>query len=305
MKTAGEYHVPVLFNETINHLIGDKNGLYVDGTLGGGGHAAEILKRLDSGGKLIAYDKDPDAIARCKVKFADYISGPHPKLDIRNADYLEACSIAQPISGLLLDLGVSSHQLDSPNRGISYRFDSSLDMRMGDAGTTAKDIIDNSSAKEIFFILKNFGEEPFARPIANNIFNSKEQLIKSSDLVDLVKSVVPIKLQNKSLARVFQAFRIAVNNELDTLSNVISNFVPKLDENGRICIISYHSLEDRIVKQIFKDFAGPKKHKNKYKKEENESKYTLITPKPILPSEEEITLNPRARSAKLRVIMRN
>jgi 16S rRNA (cytosine1402-N4)-methyltransferase len=305
MNTAGKYHVPVLFNETIDLLIGNKNGLYVDGTLGGGGHASEILKRLDSGGKLIAYDKDPEAIAHCKTKFADFISGPQPKLEIRNTDYLEACSIANPISGLLLDLGVSSRQLDSSSRGISYRFDSPLDMRMGDAGRTAKNLIDDSEEYELFRILKEYGEEPFAKPIAKQIYTSKNNLNLSSDLVNLVKSVTPIKLHTKTLSRVFQAFRIAVNDELETLNIVLTKLVPKLDVNGRICIISYHSLEDRIVKNIFKKFAGDRKHVNKYKSDDKPEEYELISRKPILPSEAEIAENPRARSAKLRVIKRN
>ncbi|MDC1068842.1 16S rRNA (cytosine(1402)-N(4))-methyltransferase RsmH [Candidatus Kapabacteria bacterium] len=305
MNTAGKYHVPVLLKETIDLLINNKEGLYIDGTLGGGGHASEILKQLDSGGKLIAFDKDPEAIAHCKLRFADLISGPHPMLEIRNTDYLEACSIAKPISGLLLDLGVSSRQLDSSSRGISYRFNSPLDMRMGDAGNTAKDLIDNYSEEQIKNILREFGEEPFASPIARQISISKNNLNFSNDLVELVKSVTPAKLHTKTLSRVFQAFRIAVNSELDVLMDTLSSIVPTLAQNGRICIISYHSLEDRIVKNVFRKFAGPKTHINKYKPIENQNEFELISSKPIIPSKEEISLNPRARSAKLRVIKRN
>lgn len=305
MNTAGKYHLPVLLKESIEYLINDKNGLYIDGTLGGGGHTSRILSQLDSGGKLIAFDKDTEAIAHCKVKFSDWLQGPQPRLELRNADYLEACSIALPISGLLLDLGVSSRQLDSPTRGISYRFDSPLDMRMGDAGRTAKDIILNSEEFQIKKILREYGEEPFAVPIARKIFENRDSLLSSFDLVELIKSCTPAKLHIKSVSRVFQAFRIAVNGELSTLEKLLSSTVPKLTANGRICIISYHSLEDRIVKNIFKQYAGKKIHINKYKNDDSEPEFELISRKPIIPKKEEIEENPRARSAKLRVIKRN
>jgi 16S rRNA (cytosine1402-N4)-methyltransferase len=309
-----QYHIPVLLEETISFLITDKNSLYVDGTLGGGGHTSAILSKLESGGKLIAFDKDPDAIAHVKNKLSDFhqrsqpssekLDSGKPSLEVRHADYLEASSIEE-ISGLLLDLGVSSYQLDSGNRGISYRKNSRLDMRFGDTGRTAKDIITDSSQQEIYQILRNYGEEPFAGKISDKIFESRLSLETTSDLKELIESVTPKHLHAKTLSRCFQAFRIAVNDELVTLEDTLQKIVPNLKAGGRACIITYHSLEDRIVKSYFKELAGPRQHKNKYKKDDEVSPYSLLTPKPVLPTDEEIARNPRARSAKLRVIQKN
>lgn len=302
-----DYHVPVLLKETLEYLISDRSSLYVDGTLGGGGHAKEILASLDSGGKLFAFDKDPDAIEYNRKKFADQLQMPHPKIVLVNMGFEEASSIKElngNLSGILLDLGVSSKQFDSGDNGMSFRFDSKLDMRFGNAGLSALDIINSYDEKELFLLLKNFGEEPFARPIAKAIFNNHNNLQTTFQLRNLIEEIVPKKLHSKSLARVFQAFRIAVNNELNALRDTISNCVPLLKVGGCCVIISYHSLEDRIVKQLFKDFEGKVKHINKYSDEVPENKFRVLTKNPILPSAEELERNPRSRSAKLRVLKR-
>lgn len=301
------YHTPVLLRECLEYLISDRSGQYIDGTLGGGGHAKEILESLDSGGKLFAFDKDPDAIEYNREKFKDQLQMPQPKIELINTGFEKACSIKQlhgNISGILLDLGVSSKQFDNPDNGMSFRFDSKLDMRFGNAGLSALDLIQNSSEHEIANILYKYGEEPFSRPIAKAIFKNKNNLETTFQLRNLIEEQVPKKLYSKSLARVFQALRIAVNNELVVLEQAISDVVPNLKVGGRILVISYHSLEDRIVKKLFKNFEGKVKHINKYSDEEHQNNFRNLTKSPILPSEEEIEYNPRARSAKLRILER-
>ena len=304
------YHVPVLLNESLDLWISDAQGLYIDGTLGGGGHTSEALKKLISGGKLIAFDKDPDAIKHCSQKFADYLSATSPLLELCHAGFEEAYSkedIRGKVKGVLLDLGVSSKQLDDPSRGITYRIDSNLDMRFTGTGKSAKDVLHVATEEELIAILRRFGEEPFAVPIARRIVERRaaSSLNTSFDLVNIVENTVPKKIFKKSLSRVFQAIRIAVNEELDVLSNTLTNIMPILAPGGRVVVISYHSLEDRIVKEIFKELAGPRVHKNKYSKDDEHTQYELLTHKPIVPSKEELELNPRSRSAKLRAIQKN
>lgn len=301
------YHIPVLLNETLKYLISDRSGQYIDGTLGGGGHATEILKSLDSGGKLLAFDKDPDAIVHNRERFKDQLQMPQPMIVLLNTGFEEASSIQElhgNISGILLDLGVSSKQFDNAQNGMSFRFDAKLDMRFGNAGLSALDIINNSSEQELTDILRKFGEEPFAYPIAKAILLNKNNLETTFQLRNLIEEQVPKKLYSKSLARVFQAFRIAVNDELNVLDNAITNIVPMLKVGGRIVVISYHSLEDRIVKTLFKKFEGKVEHINKYSDQEIKNNFKILTKSPILPSEEELKLNPRSRSAKLRVLER-
>ena len=304
------YHVPVLLKESVDHWITDPSGLYIDGTLGGGGHTSEALNKLSSGGKLVAFDKDPDAIAYCEKKFVQFLNVPNAKLEICHAGYEEAYSKEEfhgNIKGFLLDLGVSSKQLDDSNRGITYRIDSDLDMRFSGAGMSAKDIMHAAEEEELTRILREYGEEPFAGPIARRIIERRNSssLNTTFDLVNIVEISVPKKLRIKSLSRVFQAFRIAVNDELNVLNKTITNIVPVLAPGGRLVIISYHSLEDRIVKNIFNRFTGPKKHKNKYAKDTVVPDYELVTRKPIIPSKKELEENPRSRSAKLRVLQKN
>ena len=312
MKKADGYHTPVLFEESLNFLITDRDGLYIDGTLGGGGHSAGILERLGKWGHLKAYDKDPEAVERCNERFAEELGRSSSRLEIRQEGFEKACSIRgndkddNRINGILLDLGVSSRQLDSETRGISYRIDTNLDMRFSGSGKSARDLLHESKEEELVHIFKAFGEEPFARPLARRLVERRAfSLEKTSDIVSVIESVVPPHIQKKSLSRVFQSIRIAVNDELNVLSETITKVLPNLAPNGRCVVISYHSLEDRIVKNIFKQFAPLSEHKNKYAKDNIIPDYTILTKKPILPSKEEISSNKRARSAKLRVIRKN
>ncbi len=295
-----DYHKPVLLNECIENLITKSSGIYIDGTLGGGGHAARVLESLTEGGILLAFDKDPNAIEHCERKYHSYmINTSSVQLRLYNDCYSKAPEIAEQfgkINGLLLDLGVSSRQLDSESRGLSYRVDSPLDMRFGTKGSSAEDLLNSANSDELEMILRKYGEEPRAKMIVRRLIERRRlsSLKTTFDLKEVVESCVPFNLQFKTLSRVFQAIRIYVNDELNVLEKTISAIIPKLDSGGRIVIMSYHSLEDRIVKTSFKQFAI----KND---EENPPTLKIITKRPIYPTEEEIETNPRARSAKLRI----
>jgi len=307
------YHIPVLKEEAISYLINNPDGIYIDGTLGGGGHTSAILERLGNKGQVIGIDKDPDAIEYCRKRFADELSKNPPRLQLYNESYFEACSIAErfgKIAGLLLDLGVSSKQIDSELGGFSYRTQSDLDMRFSPNGVTAKDLLASATQEELERILWQYGEEPYSRKIARRIVEVRRSnaLSTTFDLRDIVAQCVPQKHLTDSLSRVFQAIRIAVNNELTEIKNTLDCILPFIEIHGRIVIISYHSLEDRIVKNFFKEHSELRTHKNKYKIEHNLStnvpKLRILTKLPITPSEAEIEQNPRARSAKMRVAER-
>jgi len=317
-----DYHLPVLLNESISLLINNRSGIYIDGTLGGGSHSNEILNQLNEDGILLSFDKDPDAIHHCNIKFNDELKKENPRIKLINKSYgnfteelkslhhkKESAKHWGMLSGLLLDLGVSSHQLDSINRGISYRFDSPLDMRFGVEGLSAKEIVHAADEEKIEHILKTYGEEPFSRVIARRIIERRRAgtLETSNDLKEIILDSVPVHLQIKSLSRVFQAFRIFVNSELEILSETITNAVPMLEKGGRIVVISYHSLEDRIVKNLFKEFC--KKSRPAIGEELVKSNTVKInpiainlTPNPIKPNKEELLRNPRSRSAIMRAI---
>ncbi len=303
-----DYHQPVLLNESLDFLITDKNGTYIDGTLGGGGHAGAIIKKINSGGNLLAFDKDAAAILRAKFLFEEEINSLPPRLVLFNTSFSEASSICQQRginpAGILLDLGVSSQQLDTDQRGISYRIDSPLDMRFGDSGITAREILNTYSEEAIANILYTYGEEPRSRHIAKNIVQARniKPLETTFDLRKIIEDITPSNYHFKTLSRVFQAIRIEVNQEIDVLTKTLNEIISVLTTSGRIVVISYHSLEDRVVKQIFK--ANARKTKiNKYANNDTNSVPNLkvITKKPIIPSEDEILCNPRARSAKMRV----
>jgi 16S rRNA (cytosine1402-N4)-methyltransferase len=299
-----------MLKETIDLLVTDKDGIYIDGTLGGGGHTEEILKRLKGKGKVLAFDVDEESVNHCRTKFWGELSkGDDSKLQIYNMSYREACSIEEvmgKVTGFLLDLGLSSRQLDDGCRGFSYRMNSNLDMRFGSQGVSAAEILHAAREEEIEKILHNYGEEPFARVIARQIVQQRRAhpIITTFELRNLIESTVPPHLKFQSLSRVFQALRIAVNKELENLSETLNNCLPIMAPGGRFAIISYHSLEDRIVKIFFKEHSIPKSKRN-FVLDNNSTKIMpyikLITPKPLLPSESEIKSNPRARSAKLRV----
>lgn len=304
-----DYHKPVFLDETIDFLITDPAGTYIDGTLGGGGHAALILSKIDSGGNLLAFDKDLNALEHCKNRFGEELKNPSPRLLLFNQCYSTADEIIKnhqgSFDGILLDLGVSSMQLDTDSRGLSYRTNSSLDMRFGDFGISAEELLNKIDEPELERILRDYGEEPMARRLARKIIERREKLALTTtfDLRYIVEESTPRSLHFKVLSRVFQAIRIAVNRELDVLDKALTSLLPLLNIGGRFVIISYHSLEDRIVKNFFKDNALPRKS---YNSEETSAapKLKILTPKPIVPNDEEQAVNPRSRSAKLRVAER-
>ena len=294
-----DYHLPVMLKECLDGLmVLGSAGTYIDGTLGGGGHTGEILSRLDQQGRLISYDADPDAIAHCTEKFADILEQTPTALSLRQMNFVSMIDDDienDSISGVLLDLGVSSRQLDKGQRGISYRFNTKLDMRFGPQGQTAEELLNTIEEGQLHHILRGFGEEPFARIIARRIIERRRAapLQSTFDLRHIIEECVPPHMASKSLARVFQAIRIAVNGELDVLERTIRGIIPKLKKGGRIVIMSYHSLEDRIVKHVFKELAS--------KQDDAIPSLKILTNKPIEATDEEITRNPRARTAKLRI----
>ncbi len=291
-----DYHLPVLLEKSCELLVNDTNGLYVDGTLGGGGHTGEMLRRLEQGGTIHAFDKDPDSIAYCLEKFRGELSGDKQRLVIHNLAFSKACSIKEirgKVNGLLLDLGVSSHQLDTGNRGISYRVNTVLDMRFGSTGRTAEEILHAAEEGELSDLLRKYGEEPFSGGIARRIVEKRRafNIRTTFDLRSVVEEVVPPSKLLSSLSRVFQALRIAVNEELQELENTLKECSDNLLHGGRIVVISYHSLEDRIVKNIFRDLTKIR-----------DAAFKNLTAKAIFPDYRELARNPRSRSAKLRAI---
>lgn len=306
-------HKSVLLDEVLEQLNIREDGIYVDGTLGGAGHAGEVCKRL-KGGTFIGIDQDADAIAVASERLAKYSFAK-----VVRSNYSEMKTVLkelgiEKVNGILLDLGVSSYQLDTAERGFSYREeDALLDMRMDNRmEMTARDIVNGYSEKELFRIIKDYGEDPFAKNIAKHIVmrREKKELVTCGDLNDAIRAAIPMKIQ-KNLGhpskRTFQAIRIELNGELRVLQNTLDDMIDLLEENGRLCIITFHSLEDRIVKSGFKKRENPCECPPSFpvcvcgKK----SAGRVITRKPILPSEEECEENKRARSAKLRVFERS
>ncbi len=288
------YHIPVLLPETIEFLSVNPDGIYIDGTLGGGGHTAEILKNLSNTGKIISFDADSFAVAHCKMRFADELNGSFSRLELVNQNFstvTEHSELLGKISGFLLDLGVSSHQLDSASRGISHRINTRLDMRFGTTGLSAEELLQTASEHSLAHIFRNYGEEPFSHAIARRITERRKvfPLRTTNDLKILIQEIAPPHLLPRATARIFQAIRIAVNNELGVLESTLRGIIPMLQSGGRVVVISYHSLEDRIVKNIFREFSSV-----------DHANLRILTPKPIVPTDNEITANSRARSAKLR-----
>lgn len=307
-----DYHNPVMFEQSLDFLITDPGGVYVDGTLGGGGHTAGILARMDRGGNLYSFDKDPDAIGHCATRFSDELKESEPRLHLENRSFSEACSVIQDaghdrIDGFLLDLGVSSRQLDSGNRGISYRHDGPLDMRFGQEGKTAAELIDETGETQLEEILRKYGEEPYSRLLAGRIVEARlaGSLSSTADLKLLIEKNIHEKYRFRTLSRVFQALRIAVNDELGLLHDTLTSLVPLLRPGGRVVIITYHSLEEGITRDAFK--AMSRKSRPALPHEETLKSSTVkldpilkpIMKKPLRPSEEEILRNPRSRSAAL------
>ena len=308
-------HVSVLLQETVDSLNVKEDGIYIDCTIGGGGHSLKIAKLLkpEKGALLIGLDQDADAVAAATNRLKDY-SG---LLSIVQSNFGNIAAVCKElridkVDGILLDLGVSSYQLDEGQRGFSYMDDAPLDMRMDRRNPlSAYEVVNGYDEDRLFRIIKDYGEERFAKSIARNIVNrrEKEPLRTTFDLRDVVEASIPKRSKitgGHPAKRTFQAVRIEVNQELSVLSNTLDTMIELLNPGGRICIITFHSLEDRIVKQAFKRNENPCTCPPDFpvcvcgKK----SKGRVITKKPILPSEEEMESNPRSRSAKLRVFER-
>ena len=308
-------HEPVLYREVLDNLHIDPSGIYVDGTLGGAGHGSGIAARLCEGGRLIGIDQDADAIAAAGKRLSPYAD----RVSIVRGNYenipeiLDTLGISL-VNGILLDLGVSSFQLDNPERGFSYSStDAPLDMRMDqDSPLTAADIVNGWSEEELRRILKDYGEERYAAGIARRIVTVRQEkpLATTGDLVQVIRSSIPMRMQEKygnPCKRTFQAIRIACNRELDVLEDSMDRLIERLTQGGRICVITFHSLEDRIVKNAFRRNENPCTCPPEFPVCVcgKTSRGSVITKKPILPSGEELERNRRASSAKLRVFERS
>lgn len=295
---TSKFHDPVLANEAVALLVTNPAGTYIDATVGGGGHSRIILEQLTSSGRLIGLDRDAEALAEARRNLGERIQLLHTAFsDI-------ASVIHDPVDGVLMDLGVSSHQLDAAQRGFSYRFDGPLDLRMDTAkGITATELLKTMSLDELTGIIRTFGEDSQARRIAKAIL--KEQSITpittTARLADVIRKSVPAT-QHKSLPRVFQALRIAVNNEMAELEAGLTGAWNILKSGGRLVVISYHSLEDRRAKQFFISKTSPNAPHGPAALMPDAPTGKRITRKPIAPSDREQELNPRSRSAELRVI---
>lgn len=300
-------HVPVLLKQCIEGLAIDPAGTYLDGTAGGAGHSREIAKRLTTG-RLISLDQDPDAIQTATERLQG-LPAQVVQVNFRQAKQALAQLGIQQINGALLDLGVSSHQLDDGDRGFSYHMDAPLDMRMSQSGQTAADLVAVLSREELARILRDYGEEPYAWQIAGRIVKEREQkpILTTLQLAELVASAVPPAERRKSknpARRTFQALRIAVNSELDALNEGMDGIFDCLAPGGRFCIITFHSLEDRLVKNKFRRWATACTCPPEYPVClcGGKPKAKLITRKPIEADRTELESNRRSRSAKLRVL---
>ncbi len=307
-------HYSVLLNETIENLNIKPDGIYVDGTLGGGGHAYQVASRLSEKGRLIGIDQDADAIAAAGERLKEF----GDKITIIRSNYanmkeeLHRIGV-EKVDGIVLDLGVSSFQLDTPERGFTYRDENApLDMRMDDRQSlTAKDIVNGYSEMDLYRIIRDYGEDKFAKNIAKHIVQERAEkpIETTGELTEIIRASIPMKVQvtgGPPAKRTFQAIRIELNKELEVLQNNLDDMIDLLNPGGRICIITFHSLEDRIVKTNFKRNENPCTCPSDFpvcvcgKK----SKGKVVTRKPILPSEEELEVNSRSKSAKLRVFER-
>lgn len=302
------HHIPVMLHECMEGLNIQPEGIYIDGTAGGAGHSSEIAKRLTEG-RLIALDQDPDAIAAASERLKPYPAAQVIRANFRNmAEVLAELSILR-VNGVLLDLGVSSRQLDTAERGFSYQKDAPLDMRMSQEGMSAADLVNTASVEELARILREYGEEKFAFSIAKAIARKRESVpIETTfQLAEVVKATVPAasRREKNPCKRTFQALRIAVNSELDALSQGLDEAFDLLAPGGRLCVITFHSLEDRMVKQKFAALCQgcicPPEFPVCVCGHTPEGK--LVPRKqPILPTEEELSENRRSQSAKLRVL---
>ena len=303
-------HKSVLLNETIDGLNIKPDGIYVDGTLGGGGHAYEVCRRLGEKGSIIGIDQDAAAIEAASARLKDF----GEKVTIVRSNYCDMKSKLHElgidkVDGIVLDLGVSSYQLDTAERGFSYREDAPLDMRMDTRQKmTARDIVNDYTEADLYRVIRDYGEDRFAKNIAKHIVQARamKPVETTAELSEIIRASIPMKFQKKSghpAKRTFQAIRIELNRELDVLRDSLDDMIDLLNPGGRLCIITFHSLEDRIVKSAFRKNENPCTCPPDFpvcvcgKK----SKGSIITKKPILPSEEELEYNSRSKSAKLRI----
>ena len=303
-------HKSVLLNETIDGLNIKPDGIYVDGTLGGGGHAYEVCRRLGEKGSIIGIDQDAAAIEAASARLKDF----GEKVTIVRSNYCDMKSKLHElgidkVDGIVLDLGVSSYQLDTAERGFSYREDAPLDMRMDTRQKmTARDIVNDYTEADLYRVIRDYGEDKFAKNIAKHIVQARavKPVETTAELSEIIRASIPMKFQKKSghpAKRTFQAIRIELNRELDVLRDSLDDMIDLLNPGGRLCIITFHSLEDRIVKSAYRQKENPCTCPPDFpvcvcgKK----SKGSIITKKPILPSEEELEYNSRSKSAKLRI----
>ncbi len=302
-------HVSVLLNECIKGLNIKEKGIYLDGTLGGAGHSSEILKHLENGGALIGVDQDENAIKASKEKLKDFENVVFVHNNFSNIKNILQELKIEGLDGILLDLGVSSHQLDVAVRGFSYMNNAPLDMRMDmTADFSAMDVINGYSKEEIVRVIRDYGEEKWASRIGEFIVRerSNKPIETTFELVDIIKAAIPASARREGphpAKRTFQAIRIEVNKEIEILKNAVNDSISSLKPGGRLCIITFHSLEDRIVKNVYKERENPCTCPPSFpicicnKKPD----IKIITKKPVVPSAAELDINPRSRSAKLRI----
>ena len=304
-------HKSVLLEETVDGLAIKPDGIYVDGTLGGGGHAFEVCSRLNEQGRFIGIDQDAAAIEAASERLRDF----GEKVTIIRSNYCEMKSRLHEIGvdkvdGIVIDLGVSSYQLDTAERGFSYRVDAPLDMRMDQRQQlTAREIVNTYSEADLFRVIRDYGEDKFAKNIAKHIVieRQKAPIETTGQLNEIIRHAIPMKFQKTAghpSKRTFQAIRIELNRELDVLRESLDDMIEMLNPGGRICIITFHSLEDRIVKSAFRKNENPCICPSHFPVCVCVSKGKVITRKPILPSEEELEYNSRSKSAKLRIFER-
>ena len=302
-------HYSVMLNETVDGLNVKENGIYVDCTLGGAGHSLEILKRLNGTGRLIGIDQDVEALSAAKERLKDYNNATFIHSNFENIKEILKKEGIDKVDGILADLGVSSYQFDTPERGFSYRFDARLDMRMNkENDISAYEIVNDYPEDKLFKVIRDYGEEKFAKNIAKHICQRRKEapINTTFELNEIIKAAIPAKMREKGghpSKRTYQAIRIECNRELEVLENTLDDMIDCLKEEGRLCIITFHSLEDRAVKNSFKTNENPcicppsfpvctcgRKPKGK-----------IITKKPITASERELEENQRSQSAKLRI----
>ena len=302
-------HIPVMLDECVNSLVQNINGCYIDGTIGGGGHSTAILERLSKDGRLIGFDRDIDAISRVKDKLSN-----DSRLSLIHSNFSDMAKKLDEhgikmVDGLFLDLGVSSFQLDEAERGFSFQSDGPLDMRMDrSGGITAKDWIANADEKEIANVIWKYGEENAAKPIAKAIVKKRKNrpITTTEELSTIVKSVKKSYRKNKThpATLTFQAIRIVVNSELESIELVLNDMIKRIRQGGRLVILTFHSLEDRLVKQFFKSHTPQRVslQEGGYRIEGERPFVSWLTKKPLFADRVEIIQNPRSRSAKLRVV---